>query len=113
MLFRSGEKPRDPARGRDCAGHGPHGHSAVTAAGRVPSRWHVACLALSLCGAQAAHGADLLPATPPAPSAAERPDWTVQVTPYMWAASLKGDVSPFRRGPTISVENRSPRSSTT
>jgi hypothetical protein len=34
----------------------------------------------------------------------ERPSWTVQITPYMWAAGLKGDISPFRRGPTIHVD---------
>jgi len=32
------------------------------------------------------------------------PGWALQVTPYLWAAGLKGDISPFRRGPTISVE---------
>lgn len=31
-------------------------------------------------------------------------DWALQVTPYMWAAGLDGDISPFRQGPTISIE---------
>jgi len=34
----------------------------------------------------------------------ERSDWVIQVTPYIWAAALKGDVSPFQRGPEVSVE---------
>lgn len=33
-----------------------------------------------------------------------RPGWALQVTPYVWAAGLKGDISPFRRAPTIGVE---------
>ncbi|MBV5262439.1 hypothetical protein J3S89_00115 [Pinisolibacter sp. B13] len=32
------------------------------------------------------------------------PTWALQITPYMWAAGLKGDISPFRRAPTIGVE---------
>lgn len=31
-------------------------------------------------------------------------DWALQMTPYVWAAGLKGDISPFRRAPDISVE---------
>lgn len=31
-------------------------------------------------------------------------DWVVQVTPYMWAAGMEGDLSPFRAAPTIHVE---------
>lgn len=38
------------------------------------------------------------------PVAAMQADWALQVTPYMWAAGLKGDISPFRRGPTLSVD---------
>jgi len=34
----------------------------------------------------------------------EPPRWALQITPYLWAASLKGNISPFRRAPTISVE---------
>ncbi|MCO5084441.1 MAG: hypothetical protein M9955_22650 [Rhizobiaceae bacterium] len=33
-----------------------------------------------------------------------RPDWALQITPYMWAAGLEGSISPFRHGPTIGVE---------
>ncbi|MGE4339991.1 MAG: hypothetical protein AB7E55_29160, partial [Pigmentiphaga sp.] len=31
-------------------------------------------------------------------------DGTFQLTPYFWAASMKGDVSPFRRGPILHVD---------
>ena len=40
----------------------------------------------------------------PAPAAAEQPGWAVQITPYLWAAGLEGDISPFRSGPTIGVD---------
>jgi len=59
--------------------------------------------ALALCGAHAAYAADAV-IEAPAPVAAERPNWALQITPYMWAAGLDGDISPFRRAPTIGVE---------
>lgn len=31
-------------------------------------------------------------------------DWIVQVTPYLWASGMEGNVSPFRDAPTIHVE---------
>lgn len=37
-------------------------------------------------------------------AASEPSDWLIQVTPYIWAAALKGSVSPFQRGPEVSVE---------
>lgn len=62
--------------------------------------------ALTLIGAQVAHAADIAPSLPEeaAPAPAERPGWALQITPYMWAAGLDGNLSPFRRGPTIHVE---------
>lgn len=67
---------------------------------------YAAAIAVILSGAQTAHAADavLVPPGEPVPSVIERPDWALQITPYMWAAGLKGSVSPFRRGPTIGVE---------
>ncbi len=61
--------------------------------------------ALILCGLQVAHAADLAsaPIEKPAPVPV-RPDWALQVTSYMWAAGLDGRISPFRRGPTLSVD---------
>jgi len=63
-------------------------------------------LILALLGTQAASAADAVPTVPyeEPPAASERPGWALQITPYMWAAGLKGDVSPFRRAPTIGVE---------
>lgn len=31
-------------------------------------------------------------------------DWALQITPYLWASGLSGDISPFRRAPTIEVD---------
>lgn len=61
---------------------------------------------LGLCGVQAAYAADVLPSQPEEAAAmpVERPNWALQISPYMWAAGLNGNVSPFRRGPTIGVE---------
>ena len=61
---------------------------------------------LSLSGVHAAQAADPATAQPDeaAPLAVERPDWTLQVTPYMWAAGLDGNISPFQRAPTIHIE---------
>ena len=61
---------------------------------------------LSLCGAQAAHAADAVSGQPEEapPAAAEGANWAFQITPYMWAAGLDGNISPFRRAPTIHVE---------
>jgi len=63
-------------------------------------------VALTLCGAHAAQAADIVPARPEEPLAVktEHRNWALQISPYMWAAGLKGDVSPFRRAPTIGVE---------
>lgn len=60
-------------------------------------------LALSLYGAQTAYAADDAAGRPEA-SAAGSPEWAVQITPYLWAAGLKGDISPFKRAPTLGVE---------
>ena len=57
-------------------------------------KWILPILALALPagGTGAAHAEDW------------QPDWALQVTPYVWAAGLKGDISPFRRAPTIGIE---------
>lgn len=61
--------------------------------------------AMSLIGTQVAVADDLFQSKNGQPSATEvEPGWAFQVTPYMWAAGLKGEVSPFKRGPTIGVE---------
>lgn len=37
------------------------------------------------------------------PSKPASGDWSLQVTSYLWASGIRGDVSPFRAGPTIGV----------
>lgn len=69
-----------------------------------PSPWHALVIILSVYGAYSAHGADATLDVPEEPVAAEQRNWALQVTPYIWASGLDGHVSPFRRGPTISVE---------
>ncbi|MFC5386631.1 hypothetical protein ACFPLB_11735 [Aquamicrobium segne] len=62
--------------------------------------------AFFLFGAHTVHAADTIPVLPPeAPAVASgQPSWALQITPYMWAAGLDGNISPFRRGPTLAVE---------
>jgi hypothetical protein len=61
---------------------------------------------LTFCVTGAAKAADAVSAETPdeQTTVQEYPTWALQITPYMWAAGLKGDVSPFRRAPTIGVE---------
>ncbi|MFC3337909.1 hypothetical protein [Paracandidimonas soli] len=33
-----------------------------------------------------------------------RSAWALQVTPYLWAAGLKGNISPFKHAPTMAVD---------
>ncbi|WP_246753093.1 hypothetical protein [Sinorhizobium sp. BG8] len=40
----------------------------------------------------------------PAGGTAAYSDWALQITPYIWAAGLEGNISPFPRAPTIHVE---------
>lgn len=35
---------------------------------------------------------------------AGKPDWALQVTPFLWAASLRGSISPFQHGSTVDVD---------
>ncbi|WP_338446994.1 hypothetical protein V5F89_04160 [Pelagerythrobacter marensis] len=60
--------------------------------------------ALFFLGATAAYAADPAPPEEAPPEPAPSSGWVVQVTPYVWAAGMEGDVSPFRRAPTIHVE---------
>lgn len=64
-----------------------------------------AVLVFSLWGAQGAYAADAPPSrSEDAGAGARNSGWTMQITPYLWGAGLKGDVSPFERAPTLSVE---------
>lgn len=53
-----------------------------------------------ICATQSAFSADPEAGTPPVTA----PGLVLQITPYMWAAGLKGDISPFQRAPVIGVE---------
>jgi hypothetical protein len=68
--------------------------------GRIP----LLCLSVGLyCfGTAASHAADQqdAEAAPLDPTSG----WVFQVTPYLWAAGIKGDISPFKAAPTISID---------
>ncbi|QTK82687.1 Hypothetical protein AT6N2_L2006 [Agrobacterium tumefaciens] len=51
--------------------------------------------------ATAASGADEVRA---APATVDGADWAFQATGYLWATGLNGNISPFRRAPTLQVE---------
>jgi hypothetical protein len=104
MQIRSGKKCQDLTDGRDRACHGPQRQPVVVGIGEVLSPWYAVVVALSLCGAPSAFGADATLDVPEEYVPAEHSTWALQVTPYMWAAGLDGHISPFRRGPTIGVE---------
>jgi hypothetical protein len=100
MIFLSSKK----SPGRVQARYSPEGQPIVTDIGQVLSLWSAVVIALSLCGAHSAYGADATLDVPEEHVPAKPPNWALQVTPYMWAAGLDGHISPFRRGPTIGVE---------
>lgn len=105
MLFRSDKKPHDLTHGRNRAYHSPQQQPVVTGIGDILSPWYAVVIALSLCGAHSAYGADATLEVPPEQHGqVNSPNWALQITPYMWAAGLDGHISPFRRGPTIGVE---------
>lgn len=58
-----------------------------------------AALTATALGAKASD----LPAPAENEGETERP-WVLQITPYVWGTGLSGDVSPFRRGPTIGIK---------
>jgi len=58
------------------------------------------CIALTTCATDLANAQ----AADHPLVATERITGALQATPYMWAAGLKGDLSPFRHGPTLRVE---------
>ena len=66
----------------------------------------IGAVALVAIGAQAATAADLPRVQPTyqSPAGSGHPAWVFQVTPYMWASGLAGNISPFRVAPTIAIE---------
>jgi hypothetical protein len=64
-----------------------------------------AVIVFGLVGAHTAYAADtIIDRSDAAPIAVEHSDWALQISPYLWAAGLKGDISPFERGPTMGVD---------
>lgn len=61
-------------------------------------RTTTAILIVSMLGSAGAANAGELPADHGGQG------WAFQVTPYLWAAGLEGDISPFRRAPTLAVD---------
>lgn len=104
MLFRSGKKLPDLVNGRNQAYHTPQERPFVAGIGEVLSPWYAVVLALSLCGAHSAYGADTALNLAEGQVPVDTQNWALQVTPYLWAAGLDGRISPFQRGPTIGVE---------
>ncbi|PVB60519.1 hypothetical protein DCO57_16845 [Labrenzia sp. 011] len=54
-------------------------------------------------GTVASNAADVSP-RPADAMVQSQPEVAFQITPYVWATGLQGDVSPFRRVPTVQVE---------
>lgn len=66
---------------------------------------YAAVIALTLCGTPAALASDIVqPELSPALVETADKDWSLQVSPYLWAAGMEGSISPFQAGPTIGVE---------
>ncbi|WP_180898029.1 porin family protein [Martelella soudanensis] len=64
--------------------------------------------ALSAFAGPVAAGAADLAAAPPSPApVAETPGdgWHFEVTPYVWMTGMSGNVSPFRRAPTVHIDS--------
>ncbi len=105
MLFRFGKEHQSLIQDQDCVDRS-RPQPVLARIVRVLSPWRGVLVAVSLCGAHAAYGADVGAAAPndPSPAASEASSWALQITPYVWAAGLDGRISPFRRGPTLDVE---------
>lgn len=101
MLFGSSTKLRDLVHRRQSARHRLKGQPVFTCTGEVLSPWYAVFIVLSV---SSACGEDALLNVPVEHAPLEHQNWALQVTPYIWAASLDGHVSPFKRGPTIGVE---------
>lgn len=104
MRFRYTTPLRSLAHRRDGPRHRVEGKAFFTCAGEAQSSWYAVVIALSIGSVHDAHGdgASLYVAQEHAPL--EHQNSALQVTPYIWTARLDGRVSPFQRGPTISVE---------
>ncbi|MFA5593244.1 MAG: hypothetical protein WC989_08020 [Micavibrio sp.] len=69
--------------------------------GNIVLKYVVTFFILVIFALQPAYAAD---ANTNADAGTERSSHVLQVTPYIWATGLKGDISPFKRAPTVGVE---------
>lgn len=97
MEVRSGQNSHDLKLDRERAGHRPKSWS-------IASGVSVLALAFSFGGTQSALSADAPLIVQEQEVVEQARNWALQITPYIWAASLKGHISPFQRGPTIGIE---------
>lgn len=69
------------------------------------NKYYVICTLL-FCSVQTAYSDDIVENTPEPPlfSADSDSNMVLQITPYLWAAGLKGDISPFKHAPTLDVK---------
>ncbi|MEX0293579.1 hypothetical protein AAH995_09510 [Pseudomonas putida] len=104
MRFRYSTPLRNLAHRRDGPRQCVEGKAILTCAGEALSSWYAVVIALSIGSAQAAHGEDASLDVAQEHAPLEHQNLALQVTPYIWAARLDGRVSPFQRGPIISVE---------
>ncbi|WP_396956879.1 hypothetical protein [Nitrosomonas sp.] len=104
--MRFSERHKHSTRAWDYACRSHQEQPIFTRIGEVLSPWYAVSIVLSLCGAHAAYGADVSvdQLKERLSIAAENSTWVLQVTSYIWAAGLKGNISAFRRASTISVE---------
>lgn len=68
--------------------------------------WPYVIFGMTLCLPQIVHAADTVDTKPvaPIPFATDHPNWALQITPYIWATGLKGEISPFGLGPTVPID---------
>lgn len=104
MLLRFGERYQHLIQAGSSACRSHQDQSIRARTGKALPPWCAVALAFFFFGAHSAYGADATPEVPENPGQVKRPNWALQITPYMWASSLDGHVSPFQRGPTIAVE---------
>ncbi|WP_218281272.1 MULTISPECIES: hypothetical protein [unclassified Pseudomonas] len=104
MPFRYGNPLRSLLHRRHSPRHRAEGKAIFTCVGRALSSGYAVVIALSIGSAHAAHGEGASLDVAPEHAPLEQQNSALQVTPYIWAARLDGRVSPFQRGPTISVE---------
>ncbi|WP_235818087.1 opacity family porin [Brucella thiophenivorans] len=72
----------------------------------IALNWRILIVGLALCVPQNVYAADNVYNEQYIGPSSEmvRPSFALQITPYIWATGLKGEVSPFGPGPTVGVD---------